>query len=404
MTAAESQPRIYLDNHATTRVDPRVVDCMLPWWSERYGNPASAGHAWGEEAREAVDQARTSLAAHLGGAPQSYVFTSGATESNNLAIRGVAEAPRQQRRHLVSVRTEHPSVLEPLQRLEREGWRVTLLDVAPHTAREAGQVDIDALESALTDETALVSIMLANNEIGVIQPIAEIAQRCHRRGIMVHCDATQAVGKIPVEVTQLGVDLMSFTAHKVYGPKGIGALWVRSGPPAVRLRPQILGGAQQAHRRAGTLNVPGVIGLARAVELAVTELPGESRRIGALRGRLWQRLAEGIPGIMLCGPSWEPSEGANDVRRLPGNLNVALGDVDGEAVRIALAHLAVSSGAACASGEPGPSHVLLALGLDETLARSTLRFGLGRFTTAEEVEIAGNWVVEAVRQLRLSFR
>jgi len=387
---------IYLDNHATTRVDPRVVEAMLPYFSQQYGN-ANSRHVFGQEASQAVDTARESIATSIGAKPEEVVFTSGATESNNLALRGVTEHPRCRGKHLVSVRTEHSAVLEPLEKLQAKGFEVTLLDVAQHGAAEAGRIELAALEASLRDDTALVSVMLANNEIGVIQPVTEIAELCHARGIPLHCDATPAVGKIPVDVNELGVDLMSFTAHKMYGPKGIGALYVRRKRPALRLTPQIIGGGQQAGRRSGTLNVPGIVGFARALELSIQELAEESRRLVELRARLLERLQEqlGPEGLELCGPALDSCG-----LRLPGNLNLAFPGVDGESLLFEMPDLALSSGAACSSADASPSHVLLALGLSEDAARSTLRFGLGRFNTAVEIDFAAEQVSGAGARLK----
>src|SRR6478752_9798254 len=270
---------IYLDNHATTRVDPRVVEAMLPLFSERFGNAGSINHSFGTEAKEAVDVAREAIAVDIGAEAREIVFTSGATESNNLAIRGLADRPRRKGNHIVSVATEHKSVLDPLRRLARRGFEVTLLGVEQHGSPCAGWLDPQKVADAIRDETCLVSVMLANNEIGVIQPLAEIAAICKSRGILLHCDATQAVGKIPVDVVALNVDLMSFTAHKIYSPKGIGALYVRRRDPIVRLDPQIAGGGQQENRRSGTLNVPGIIGFAAALGLCLAEMPQEMERL-----------------------------------------------------------------------------------------------------------------------------
>lgn len=391
---------IYMDNHATTRVDPRVVETMLPYFTEQYGNAGSVGHAFGEAAREAVEKSRASIASAIGVESEEITFTSGATESNNLAIRGIAERPKRRGDHLVSVQTEHKAVLDPLARLARRGYNVTLLEVEPHGSPQAGWLDPQRVADALRDETTLVSVMLANNEIGVIQPIAEIAAICRERGVNFHCDATQAVGKLPVDVRALGVDLLSFTAHKLNGPKGIGALYVRRTRPAVRLEAQITGGGQQDGLRSGTLNVAGIVGFATALKLCVAELPAEMERLAKLRNRLWQLLADRIEGAELCGPTLEGRSPAGGLLRLPGNLDVAFGNVDGEALLLAMGNLAVSSGAACSSTDPSPSHVLLALGLSEDLARSTLRFGLGRFNTMAEVESAAETVAAAVARLR----
>ncbi len=387
-----------MDNHATTRTDPRVVEAMLPYFSEEYGNAGSISHRFGDVARDAVEQATTSLAFNLGAEPQEIVFTSGATESNNLAIRGIAERNQRRGRHLMSVRTEHRAVLDPLDRLAQHDFTVTLLDVEQHGSSRAGWLDPERVAEAIREDTVLVSVMLANNEIGVIQPLAEIAAVCRHRGVLLHCDATQAVGKIPLNVRDLGIDLMSFSAHKIYGPKGIGALYVRHGSPMVRLTPQITGGGQQEGRRSGTLNVPGIVGLAKALELCEAEMGHEQARLAELRQRLFDGLNRNVSGIELCGPDWRPSE--NHHLRLPGNLNVAFGNVDGEALLLEMGNLAASSGATCSSHEPGPSHVLLALGLSEDLARSSLRFGLGRFNTVAEVDAAVQIVSEAVEMLR----
>jgi cysteine desulfurase len=391
---------IYMDNHATTRVDPRVVEAMLPYFNVSYGNAGSVGHAFGEAAREAVETWRASIAAAIGAEPEEIVFTSGATESNNLAIRGIAERAKRRGDHLVSVRTEHKAVLDPLARLARRGYEVTLLDVEPHGSSRAGWLDPQRVADALRDDTALVSVMLANNEIGVIQPIREIAAICKSRGVLLHCDATQAVGKWPLHVRELGVDLMSFTAHKIYGPKGVGALYVRKTSPAVRLEAQITGGGQQDGLRSGTLNVAGIVGFGMALQLASMELVGEMKRLAELRNRLWELLQGRIPDIELCGPRLDERATTGGPLRLPGNLDVAFGNVDGEALLLAMGNLAVSSGAACSSTDPAPSHVLLALGLSEDMARSTLRFGLGRFNTAAEIESAAEMVAAAVERLR----
>jgi cysteine desulfurase len=298
------------------------------------------------------------------------------------------------------VRTEHKAVRDPITRLGRRGCDVTLLDVEQHGSPRTGWLDPQRVADAIRDDTCLVSVMLANNEIGVIQPLQQIAAICRQRGVTLHCDATQAVGKIPVDVRQLGVDLLSFTAHKIYGPKGVGALYVRQLRPAVRLEPQITGGGQQQGLRSGTLNVAGIVGFARALELCIEELPAEMPRLAALRNRLWTRLKERLSGVELCGPVFEEQFNPTTALRLPGNLDVAFGNVDGEALLLAMGNLAVSSGAACSSTDPGPSHVLLALGLSEDLARSTLRFGLGRFNTLGEIDAAADIVADAVARLR----
>jgi len=387
---------IYLDNHATTPVDPRVVEKMLPYFTENFGNAGSA-HAFGEPAKEAIEEARKKIASAIGAAPNEIVFTSGATESNNLAIGGVTQRRRRRGNHMVSVRTEHSSVLDPLTRLAERDQTLTILDVEPHT----GLLDVarvaDALSNALGDETCLVSVMLANNEIGVVQPVADIAKVCRSRGVLLHCDAAQAVGKIPIAVRELGVDLMSFTAHKLFGPKGAGALYVRRG---VRLEPQQWGGGQERGRRSGTLNVPGIVGFAEAVRLAAEELSTEMPRLASLRETLARRITEELDDVKIVGPSISERASDGTPMRLPGNLNLQFPGLDGEALMLAMPDLAVSSGAACSTTDPEPSHVLTALGLSPDEARSCLRFGLGRFTTEEEIATGAERVIRAAGQLR----
>jgi cysteine desulfurase len=386
---------VYLDNHATTRVDPRVVEVMLPFFTTTYGNAASTSHAFGWEAREAVDAARNTIAQAIGASEREIVFTSGATESNNLAIRGLAERQRRKGNHLVTVTTEHKSVLDPIERLGRHGYEVTRLAVEQAPSPHAGVLNVDDVARALRDDTLLVSVMLANNEIGVIQKIAEIGAVCRSRGIIMHCDATQAVGKLPVNVTELGVDLMSFTAHKIYGPKGIGALYVRRSAPFVRLDAQIAGGGHEGGLRSGTLNVPGIVGFAKALSLCLEEMSRESTRLAELRDRLFNGLTQAIDDVTLNGPALDAPG-----FRLPNNLNVSFAHVDGEALLMNMGNLAVSSGSACTSANPEPSHVLRAIGLSEDATRSSLRFGLGRFTTPEEIDFAIQNVAEVVARLR----
>jgi cysteine desulfurase len=388
-----------MDNHATTRVDPRVVEAILPYFSDTFGNAHSV-HKFGRQAHDAVEAARMSIAAAIGADAKEIVFTSGATESNNLAIRGVAERDRRRGDHLISVTTEHKAVLDPLARLARRGYEVTLLDVEQQGSRQAGRLDPRQVADSLRDETCLVSVMLANNEIGVIQPLAEVAAICKSRGVLLHCDATQAVGKLPVDVAALGVDLMSFTAHKMYGPKGVGALYVRRRDPIVRLDAQITGGGQQEGRRSGTLNVPGIVGFANALQLCLEEMPREVNRLTLLRDELAAGLLGQLPEATLCGPALDETDSAGTPLRLPGNLNISFGNVDGEALLLEMGNLAVSSGAACTSVDSEPSHVLLALGLTNDAARSSLRFGLGRFNTEADVSDAIERVVAAVRKLQ----
>ena len=386
---------IYLDNHATTRVDPRVVEAMLPYFGEIYGNPGSTTHAFGTAARDAVEQSREIVAAHIGAKPKEIVFTSGATESNNLAIRGVAERHADKGRHIISVATEHPAVLDPLKTLRSHGYDVMLLPVIAADDRRQGIVEVGSLAEAIRKDTIIISVMLANNEIGAIQPLAEIGRLCKERNVLLHCDATQAVGKIPVDVEQLGVDLMSFTAHKIYGPKGIGALYVRSRGPRVRIDAQIDGGGQESGLRSGTLNVAGIVGFAKALDLCIADMPAESARLCSLRDRLFYGLKSRLTGVTLNGPALELVD-----LRLPGNLNVSFDFVEGEAIMLQMRNVAVSSGSACTSAQPEPSHVLRALGLSDERVRGSLRFGLGRFTTEEEIDFAGHAVCEAVNELR----
>ncbi|WP_425614917.1 cysteine desulfurase family protein [Anatilimnocola sp. NA78] len=387
------QTPIYMDNHATTRVDPRVVDAMLPFFTRVYGNAGSTSHSFGWEAKSALDDARGRIAAAIGAGEREIVFTSGATESNNLAIRGVAERVRRRGNHIVSVITEHKAVLDPLKKLARKGFEVSLLPVEQVGSPTAGRLNLDTLQTALRDDTCLVSVMLANNEIGVLQPIAAIGSICRERGIPLHCDATQAVGKIPVNVDSLNIDLMSFTAHKLYGPKGIGALYVRRG---TRLEAQIDGGGQEHGLRSGTLPVASIIGFAAALDLCLAEMPTEATRLYELRERLYSQLRQALPDLVLNGPVWSADENL----RLPGNLNGAFPFVQGEALMMSMRDVAVSSGSACTSANPEPSHVLRAIGQTEDLTLASLRFGLGRFNTTAEVDFAAQLVIDNVRRLR----
>jgi cysteine desulfurase len=377
---------VYLDNHATTPTDPRVVAAMVPYFSASYGNAASVGHRFGWEASEALDCARDQVAGLLGASSREIVFTSGATESNNLAIKGVVPGLLGRGRHLVTSSAEHASVLGPMKRLAREGWELTLVPPDPF-----GRVSAEAIETALTDRTVLVSVMAANNEVGTLNPVAEIGRLCRARGIVFHTDATQAVGKIPLKVTEIGADLLSLSGHKIYGPKGIGALFVRRGGRPLRLSPLFDGGGQERGLRSGTVAVPLAVGLGMAAEIAAAERDEEASRLRGLRDRLYAGLAERVPGMTLNG---------HPGLRLPGNLNVSFEGVDGEALAAALTDVAVSSGAACSSVNPEPSHVLRAMGVDEALARASLRFGLGRFTTADEVAFAVEAVADAVERVR----
>lgn len=377
---------IYLDNHATTRTDPRVLAAMLPYFTEVYGNAASISHRFGWEAGEAVDRARQQVAAALGAEPREIVFTSGATEANNLAIKGAAQALKRKGNHLVTAVSEHHAVLDTAKRLARDGFELTLI---PCDA--TGQISPEAVAEAITERTILVSIMAASNEVGTINPIRAIGRICHERRVLFHTDATQAVGKIALDVRADEIDLLSLSGHKLYGPKGVGALYVRRSGPQVRLVPQVDGGGHERGLRSGTVAVPLVVGLGAALELAVGELGEETPRLLGLRERLHAGIAERVPAIRLNG---------HPVQRLPGNLNLSFAYVDGEALMMAMRDIAVSSGAACTSTDPEPSHVLLAMGLDEESARASLRFGLGRFTTSEEIDFAIEAVAGAVEHLR----
>jgi cysteine desulfurase len=386
---------IYLDNHATTRLDTRVLEAMLPYFTEKYGNAGSVTHDYGREAKDAVDAACRQIAEAVGASPNEIVFTSGATESNNLALKGVAAKRQDRGRHIVSVATEHPSVLDPLKSLARRGFEITFLPVISAPSPEAGLVRIEELVACLRDDTILVSIMLANNEIGVVQPLTEIGRICRDRGVVFHSDATQAVGKLPVDVPRLNVDLMSFSAHKIYGPKGVGALYVWRGAPRVRIEPILEGGGQEDGLRSGTLNTPGIVGFARALQLCVEELPAETERLRTLRDRLFAGLHSALDGVTLNGPVLSRPE-----LRLPGNLNASIEHVDGEALLINARHIALSSGSACTSATPEPSHVLRALRLSDEVVRTSVRFGLGRFNTPDEIEFTIARLAEVVPRLR----
>jgi cysteine desulfurase len=377
---------IYLDNHATTQVDPRVLEAMLPYFSEKFGNAASRSHPFGWEAEQAVETAREQIAKLIGSSAKEIIFTSGATESDNLAIKGVAEAFRDKGDHIITVAAEHKAVLDSCKHLEKQGRRVTYLGVG-----NDGLLRIEDLKSAFSDKTILVTVMYANNEVGVLQPIAEIGRLCHERGVLFHCDAVQAIGKIPVDVNREGIDLMSITAHKLYGPKGVGALYVRGKSPQVQVAAQIDGGGHEHGMRSGTLNVPGIVGLGKACELAMQEMPQESRRIAALRDKLKHQLEENVDDVHVNG-SME--------HRLPGNLNIRFGGVDSESLLMGINDIAVSTGAACTAAKIEPSYVLKAMGLTDEQANSTLRFGIGRFNTEAEIDYAAERVIETVKKLR----
>jgi cysteine desulfurase len=377
---------IYFDNHATTPVDPRVLETMMPYFTTAFGNAASRNHVFGWRAESAVEQAREHIAALIGGQAKEIVFTSGATESNNLAIKGVLEFYESKGNHIITAATEHKAVIDTCKYLERRGARVTFLPVRPD-----GLIDLDELRSAITDKTVLVSIMFANNEIGVLQPVSEIGKICKERGVLFHCDAVQAAGKVPLDVEAMGMDLVSISAHKMYGPKGVGALWVRRGKPRVRLAPNLHGGGHERGMRSGTLNVPGIAGFGRAAEIARAEMAEESARVLALREHLRDRIAAEIPECFVNG-SLE--------HRLAGNLNFSVAYVEGESLLMALKDIALSSGSACTSASLEPSYVLRALGVGDELAHSSLRVGLGRFNTRDEVDFFCDLLRNQVERLR----
>ncbi|MBE9135751.1 aminotransferase class V-fold PLP-dependent enzyme [Nodosilinea sp. LEGE 07088] len=376
---------IYLDCHATTPVDARVVEAMVPFFTEHFGNPASLTHAYGWEAEAAVTQARSTIAAAIKASPEEIVFTSGATEANNLALKGIAEACFSRGRHIITVETEHNAVLDPCQYLASLGFEISYLPVQSN-----GLLDLKTLEQAFRDDTILVSVMAANNEIGVLQPLADIGALCRDRNVFFHSDGAQAIGKIPLDVNAMHLDLLSLTAHKVYGPKGIGALYVRR-RPRVPLVAQLHGGGHERGLRSGTLYPPQIVGFAKAVELGLTAMALESDRLTALRQRLWHGL-QPLGGMHLNG---------DPTRRLPGNLNVSVEGVDGQALLLGLrGTVALSSGAACSTASTAPSHVLQALGRDHDLAYASLRFGLGRFTTADEIARVITAVSDTIQALR----
>ena len=384
------QRPIYLDAHATTPVDERVLNAMLPYFTESFGNPSTNTHVYGWEASAAVKNAREIIADIINATPEEIVFTSGATEANNLAIKGVAEAYFNRGRHIITVATEHRAVLDPCAYLETLGFEVTYLPVEPD-----GLLDLTQLEAAIREDTILVSVMAANNEIGVLQPLAEIGKICHSRSVLFHTDAAQAIAKIPLDVSAMQIDLMSLTAHKIYGPKGIGALYVRRRDPKVKLASQIQGGGQEKGRRSGTLYTPQIVGFAKALEIGVATMETESERWWQLKKQLWS-MFESVDGIHLNG---------NFTQSLPNNLNISIEGVNGSALLLALQSVvALSSGSACSSESTAPSHVLTALGRDEKLAHASLRFGIGRFNTPEEMETVGETAIATIRSLRQANR
>ncbi|WP_179955532.1 IscS subfamily cysteine desulfurase [Chondromyces crocatus] len=378
---------IYMDNHATTPVDPRVLEAMLPYFSGKFGNAASRSHAYGWTAEEAVSKARETIAKLIGASnPKEIVFTSGATESDNLALKGVAEFYKEKGNHIITTVVEHKAILDTCKRLEKQGYEVTYLNVD-----KDGLVDPDDVAKAITDRTLLVSVMLANNEVGSVQPIAEIGKITRARGVLLHSDAVQGIGKVPFDVEKMNVDLASVTAHKIYGPKGVGCLYVRRSKPRVRLTAQMDGGGHEFGMRSGTLNVPGIVGFAKAAEILIQEGEAESHKLFGLRERLRLRLMKELDELRVNGSMKS---------RLPGNLNVSFSFVEGEALMMAIKDVAVSSGSACTSASLEPSYVLHAMGVGDDLAHSSIRFGIGRFNTEEEIDYVADLVIGKVKKLR----
>jgi cysteine desulfurase len=378
---------IYMDNHATTPVDPRVIEAMLPYFNAKFGNAASRSHVFGWTAEEAVSYAREQVAKLIGAeSEREIVVTSGATESDNLALKGIAEFYKDKGDHIITTVVEHKAVLDSCKRLEKEGYRVTYLGVD-----KEGRVSPDDVKRAITDKTILVSIMLANNEVGTVNPIGEIGKITRERGVIFHCDAVQGIGKVPFDVQKMNVDLASITAHKMYGPKGVGGLYIRRSKPRVRLVAQMDGGGHERGMRSGTLNVPGIVGFGKAADIMMKDGPAENARILGQREHLRKRLTSSLEEVQLNG-SLE--------HRLPGNLNVSFAFVEGEAMMMAIKDVAVSSGSACTSASLEPSYVLRAMGVGEELAHSSIRFGIGRFNTDEEIDYVADLVISSVRKLR----
>jgi cysteine desulfurase len=387
MNATEVKRRVYMDNHATTPCDPRVVDAMVPYFFDKFGNAASRSHQFGWEAEEAVERAREQVARAIGASSREIVFTSGATESDNLALKGVVEMYADKGNHIITLPTEHKAIIDTAKYLESKGTKVTWLGVD-----KDGLIDLDELRDAITDETVLISIMAANNEIGVVQPIAEIGAIATEKGVIFHTDAAQAIGKIPIDVTEQNIHLMSISGHKVYGPKGIGAMYIRRRNPRVRLSIQMHGGGHERGNRSGTLAVPLIVGFGKAAELAAEDLTnGEIEKVRAMRDRLQKELMDALPECHVNG---------SEEHRLPNNLNISFSYVEGESLLMGINDIAVSSGSACTSASLEPSYVLRALGVGDELAHTSIRFGLGRFTTEEEIEYTIRRLVETVNRLR----
>ena len=377
---------IYMDNHATTPMDPRVLEAMVPYFTGKFGNAASRNHGFGWEAEQGVEHAREQIAKLIGATAKEIIFTSGATESNNLAIKGIAEMYRERGNHIITQVTEHKAVLDTCKRMEKSGFKVTYLPV-----QADGLVSLDDLKAAMTEKTVLVSIMFANNEIGTVQPVAEIGKLCHERNVIFHTDGVQAIGKIPVDVQAMNIDVISLTAHKLYGPKGVGALFVRRRNPRVQISEQINGGGHERGMRSGTLNVPGIVGFGKAAEIAMAEMQAEGERQLALRLRLQKKFEDALDYVHVNGST---------EHRLPGNLNMSFVYVEGESLLMGINDIAVSSGSACTSATLEPSYVLKALGLGDDVAHSSIRFGLGRFNTEAEVDYVADKLIDVVQKLR----
>jgi cysteine desulfurase len=377
---------MYLDNHSTTPVDPRVLEEMTPYFTKIFGNAASKSHEFGWKAEQAVERARTQIAHLIGAEPHEIIFTSGATESDNLAIKGTAEYYRSKGKHIITSPTEHNAVLDTCKTLQRNGFEIQLLKVDKY-----GLIDIDELRSAITEKTILVSIMTANNEIGTIQPVNEIGMICKERGVLFHTDAVQAAGKIALNVHEMNVDMMSLSAHKMYGPKGIGVLYIRSKKPAVKLVPQIDGGEHERGFRSGTLNVPAIVGFGKAAEIAANEMKSESETLRNLRDKLYNGIISNLEHIRLNG---------HPEKRLPNNLNIAIEYVNADALMMSMKEIAISSGSACTSASVEPSHVLKAIGLSDEMVKCSVRFGLGRFNTKEEIDYTIRRVTESINEIR----
>jgi cysteine desulfurase len=393
MSATQAVPAgvklpIYMDNHATTPLDPRVLEAMMPFFNDKFGNAASRNHQFGWEAEQAVEAAREQIAKIIGATAKEIIFTSGATESNNLAIKGVAEMYKEKGNHIITAVTEHKAVLDTCKRLEKYGYRVTYLPVGAD-----GLINLDDLRRAMDEKTILVSIMTANNEIGVVQPVEEIGAICKEKGVLFHTDAVQAVGKVPVDVNKMNASLLSLSGHKIYGPKGVGALYVRRKNPRVQLSAIIDGGGHERGMRSGTLNVPGIVGLGKACEIALNEMAEESRRLTHLRDKLKDRLLSSLDETHVNG-TMDPG------KHLPGNLNISFVYVEGESLLMGINDIAVSSGSACTSATLEPSYVLKALGLGDDVAHSSIRFGIGRFNTEAEVDYVADRLIDTVKKLR----